>query len=139
MIGRSGGVYELHALLPEWLSLVVDNGPRPRVVTCLHNKLAFAHQPIQAPSLPYRKPVRCRQTRCRPPWAWTSWVAKIDTYSAARKQKHTPRFIQIPSSCSTIERRVYTYLLTERRIGSEHQSSLSTFRPLWDFEVVVDC
>ena len=41
VIENSGGAYVWHAPLPEWPSPVVNNEPRPHVVTCSCNKLAL--------------------------------------------------------------------------------------------------
>jgi len=41
-------------------------------------------------------------------------MAEKDTPSTAGKPKHTPQSIQIPFTCLTVERKVYTYPLIER-------------------------
>ena len=65
-------------------------------------------------------------------------MAEIGIPSTVGRPGHTPRSIQIPSTCSTTGRRAYTCLLTEKGIDLEQQSPLSTSGPLWDFEVAVN-
>ena len=73
VIENSGGAYVWHAPLPEWPSPVVNNEPRPHVVTCSCNKLAFAHryQPVSALNLLHGEARQYSQIEPRPSWVWT--------------------------------------------------------------------
>ena len=73
VLGSDGEVFVYHAPPLGWLSLVVDNEPRPHAVTCSHSKLVivFHYQLVSTPNSQHERPQQCRQIELHQSQDWT--------------------------------------------------------------------
>ena len=80
VLGSKGEAFMYHAPPLGWLSLVVDNEPRPYTVICSHSKLVVVcHcQLVSTPNSQHEGPQQCRQIELHPSQDWTWWVDKRD-------------------------------------------------------------